>query len=229
MQTEKIRVRDYSLARLIQQIEQGTLRIPRFQRAFIWDRARVRKLFDSMVKEYPIGTLFFWEAPAEYNHFLRNVEALQQPALETQRSYTLILDGQQRLTSIYAVVKGLTVDDEDFGRLVIDLNVEDAHEQDSFSFRNPDNVRWVAVSDVLKANPFDIYENLPEQKQKRRFQECLNLLQNYPFSVVEVSNMGIRETVEIFERINQQGKRLSRYESYCCIGYDRGFRPSREN
>lgn len=212
MQTEKIRVRDYSLARLVQQIEQGTLRIPRFQREFTWDRARVRNLFDSMVKEYPIGTLFFWEAPAKYNHFLREVEALQQPPLEQQKSYTLIIDGQQRLTSIYAVIKGLTVDDEDFGRLAIDLSVDNAHEQDMFSFRDPDNMRWVAVRDLLDTNPFEIYERLSQQKYKLRFQQCLNLLQNYPFSVVEVSNMGLRETVEIFERINQQGKRLSRYD-----------------
>ena len=212
MQIEKIRVEKYSLARLAQEIEQGKLRIPRFQREYIWDRPRVRKLFDSMVKEYPIGTLFIWDAPAKYNHFLRNVEDLKLPPINLQQNYMMIIDGQQRLTSLYAVIKGLAVDDEDFGRLVIDLSVEDAHEQELFSFRSPDNKRWVSVKDLLGPNPFSIYESLSHQNFKPRFERYRSLLTNYPFSVVEVSNMKIGETIEIFERINQQGKRLSRYD-----------------
>ncbi len=165
-----------------------------------------------MVKEYPIGTLFLWEAPAEYNHFLRDSEELKQPPLEKHKNYTLILDGQQRLTSLYAVINGLTVDDEDFGRLVIDLSVEDSHEHEIFSFRKPDNRRWVSVKDLLGPNPIGIYESVSQQEFKPRFERYRSLLMNYPFSVIEVRNMKIGETVEIFERINQQGKRLSRYD-----------------
>ena len=76
MRTEKIKVDRFSLGTFIHDISQGRIRIPRFQREFVWERSRIQKLLDSMYKEYPIGTIFLWEAPAEYNHLLRDIEDL---------------------------------------------------------------------------------------------------------------------------------------------------------
>lgn len=212
MQTEKIRVSPYSFPRLIQDIETGKLRIPRFQREFVWERSRIQKLLDSMCKEYPIGTLFFWEAPSEYNHLLRNVEDLKQPAWRKNESYTFILDGQQRLTSLYATIKGLVIDGENYGKIVVDLGNADPAKL-SFQYRNPDNKRWIAVKDLLdnSDNFLEIYDALTND-YRREFQNYRNLLLKYPFSVVIVNDMDMENAIEIFERINQQGKRLSRYD-----------------
>ena len=114
MKVEKIDVGRSSLASLMHDMKKGRIRIPRFQRIFVWERKRIQELLDSMLKEYPIGTIFLWKAPSEYNHLLRTVDYLNQPPLERFQSYSLLLDGQQRLTSLYAVVNGLTVEEEDY-------------------------------------------------------------------------------------------------------------------
>lgn len=211
MRTEKIKVDRVSLGTLMHQMEQGELRIPRFQREFVWERSRIQKLLDSMYKEYPIGTLFFWQAPKEYNHLLRNVVDLGQPALSSKKSYTFILDGQQRLISLYAVTKGLNFEGEDYGKIVVDLAISDPRKRLSFQYRQPDGSRWIAIRDLLSIDHYSIYDSLSAE-YRQRFVAYRELLNNYPFSVVIVSEMNIEDAIEIFERINQQGKRLSRYD-----------------
>jgi len=212
MRTEKIKVDRFSLGTFIHDISQGRIRIPRFQREFVWERSRIQKLLDSMYKEYPIGTIFLWEAPAEYNHLLRDIEDLGQPPFKSGTGYTFILDGQQRLTSLFAVTQGLTIDGEDYGKIVIDLSNRDPSKL--FQYRTPDNQRWVAVKNLLAPDSevFDIYNDLPNDDYRKLFQQARSLILNYPFSVVVVSSMVLDDAIEIFERINQQGKRLSRYD-----------------
>lgn len=211
MKQDKIKVDQWSLADIVMELTKGKIRIPRFQRDFVWDRKSIQTLLDSMYKEYPIGTLFLWEAPSQYNHLLRNVEDLQQPTWNNDQSYTLILDGQQRMTSLYATVKGLSVNGEDYSKIVVDL-ASFGSDKLPFQYRIPDNKRWVSVSDLLSESIFGIYNGLPNDDHKKAFEEYRNALKNYPFSVVIVKSMEIEDAIEIFERINRQGRRLTRYD-----------------
>ncbi|MEL6407778.1 MAG: DUF262 domain-containing protein [Chloroflexota bacterium] len=200
-----------SLATLMSQIASGEIRVPRFQREFVWERKRIQTLLDSMVKEYPIGTIFLWEAPAEFNHLLRVLDELNQPKIDLSKSYTFILDGQQRLTSLYAVVKGLNIEDENYNKIVVDLAHSDPNKL-PFQYRTANNTRWVSIKDLLDAEIFTIYNQLPSDEYKRNFETFRSLLMNYPFSIVKVTGMDMENAIEIFERINRQGRRLSRYD-----------------
>lgn len=91
---------DYALASLVDSIDMGTIGLPDIQRPFVWKNAKVRNLFDSMYRGFPIGYLLLWETGA--SNGTRTIGAQRKqlsPSL-------LIVDGQQRLTSIYAVVTG---------------------------------------------------------------------------------------------------------------------------
>ena len=55
----------YSLTHLIEDIKHGNIALPDIQRPFVWSAAKVRDLFDSMYRGYPVGTLMLWEAPAQ--------------------------------------------------------------------------------------------------------------------------------------------------------------------
>lgn len=211
MQTDKIRVERKSLGDLILSMEKGTLRVPKFQREFVWERSRVQALLDSMLKSYPIGTLFFWEAPSEFNHMIREADELRQPPLIDGKQYTLILDGQQRLTSLYVVVHGLTIEDEDFSKIVYDLAAPEDRKY-AFIYREPDNSRFISIKDLLSYDIFQQYDSLPNNDFKRNFVTARELLSKYPFSIVTVSEVDLEDAIEIFERINQQGRRLSRYD-----------------
>ncbi len=89
---------------LIEKIDMGILGLPELQRPFIWKDSKVRDLFDSMMLGYPIGYLMLWECPS-YNKKIVIGEGTH--SYESPRE--VIIDGQQRLTSLYAVMKGKKV------------------------------------------------------------------------------------------------------------------------
>jgi len=90
---------------LVSKIERGELRLPEMQRRYVWRAPRVRDLLDSLYRKYPSGSILVWETD-------ENVP-LQDMAIEQQRnpyqSTQLLLDGQQRLTSLAAVIRGKLV------------------------------------------------------------------------------------------------------------------------
>lgn len=93
---------DYDLGSLVKFIALGEIGLPDIQRPFIWKNAKVRDLFDSMYKGYPVGYLLFWQNGLADDRTI-GTDAKQKPPR------LVIVDGQQRLTSLYAVVKGVSV------------------------------------------------------------------------------------------------------------------------
>ena len=94
-----------SVEELVGMIERGELRLPEMQRRYVWRSTRVRDLLDSLYRGYPSGAILLWETD--------DVVPLQEFAVEQQGnpypSTRLLLDGQQRLTSLSAVIRGKTV------------------------------------------------------------------------------------------------------------------------
>ena len=94
---------DYTLQGLIEQIELGIIGLPELQRPFVWKDTKVRNLFDSMYKGFPVGYFLFWaNANVESAKSIGTGSKQKSPNL-------LIVDGQQRLTSLYAVLKAKEV------------------------------------------------------------------------------------------------------------------------
>ena len=89
-----------NIGQLIEKIDTGELGLPELQRPFVWKDTKVRDLFDSMIKGFPIGYLMLWDCPA--------LEKSKTIGIEKHTYATpkqVIIDGQQRLTSLYAVMK----------------------------------------------------------------------------------------------------------------------------
>lgn len=91
-----------SVAELVGMIERGELRLPEMQRRYVWRSTRVRDLLDSLYRGYPSGAILLWDSDERV--------PLQEMAISQQRnplqSARLLLDGQQRLTSLSAVIRG---------------------------------------------------------------------------------------------------------------------------
>src|ERR1035438_564394 len=93
----------YNVGSLLDQIDMGVIGLPDIQRPFVWKNTKIRDLFDSMYRAFPVGYLLFCQsAPAEGSKAIGVDGKQKHPSL-------LIVDGQQRLTSLYAVVKGKKV------------------------------------------------------------------------------------------------------------------------
>src|SRR5437660_4990802 len=94
-----------SVEELVGMIERGELRLPEMQRRYVWRSSRVRDLLDSLYRSYPSGAILLWETG--------ETVPLQEMAVPQQsnpyQSTQLLLDGQQRLTSLSAVIRGESV------------------------------------------------------------------------------------------------------------------------
>ncbi|MBT6561160.1 MAG: DUF262 domain-containing protein, partial [Candidatus Scalindua sp.] len=108
MSTTLFKEVSYSLNKLIQDIEIGEIGLPELQRPFVWTNAKVRDLFDSMYKGFPVGYLLFWANGLEGDHRQIGTDAKQKVAR------LLIVDGQQRLTSLFAVLRGIEIIRENY-------------------------------------------------------------------------------------------------------------------
>ena len=94
---------NYNVNTLVQSIAMGQIGLPDIQRPFVWKNAKVRDLFDSMYRGYPVGYLLFWKnGLAPGNRAIGDDVKQHDPGL-------VIVDGQQRLTSLYAVFTGAQV------------------------------------------------------------------------------------------------------------------------
>src|SRR3990170_2138836 len=91
-----------SVEELVEMIKRGELRLPEMQRRYVWRATRVRDLFDSLYRGYPSGAILIWESEEAVP--LQEFAVKQE--LNPYQSTRLLLDGQQRLTSLSAVIRG---------------------------------------------------------------------------------------------------------------------------
>ena len=127
---------NYSLSKLIHDIDMGEIGLPEIQRPFVWGNTKVRDLFDSMYKGFPVGYFLFWGNGISNGYKQIGENPKQKvPTL-------MIVDGQQRLTSLYAVINGVEVLHEDYRkeRIYIAFNpiTEQFRVTDAASRKNPE-------------------------------------------------------------------------------------------
>ncbi len=104
----------FPMGQLVPMIERGTLGLPELQRPFVWTKIKVRDLFDSLYRGYPIGNFLFWKSPVGGARHIGISGHQTSPEI-------VILDGQQRLTSLYAVLTGKPVIDEHWQKQTIEI------------------------------------------------------------------------------------------------------------
>ena len=211
---------DYSLGKLLHDIDFGDIGLPDIQRPFVWSSARVRDLFDSMYKGFPVGYLLFWA-----NDELVGTKQIGSDGKQHRVPRLLIVDGQQRLTSLYAVLRGATV-----------INAEYKPQRIQIAFRPRDGQFEVADAAIRRDPEFisdlsDLFaggtshsvikgflarltqargvSDEEEEAIARSIDRAFDL-QNYPFTALEISATVDEEQVaDIFVRINSEGVKLN--------------------
>ncbi len=210
---------------ILDQLGDGTLRVPRFQRNFVWERNKILALLDSIFKEYPIGSFFLWETKGKYNLFYRNLPELgiTSPKPMADEKIKFILDGQQRICSLYAAWHGLKVEFKDGNKtklidcsqICLDLDYYQKEPNDDgnrpvFEVKQ-ESSRYIPLYKVLGEDNLRIFRKLSPKRQEV-FMECHRVFTTYPLSVVTVRNVELENATVIFERINQGGKKLSLFD-----------------
>lgn len=179
VEDQRIRVFPDNLSNLMIAVQKGHYRVPQFQREYVWEKTKVMHLFDSIYKEYPIGSFFLWKAGREHNGLFRHSIDQNIPEILEDDNVSFILDGQQRITSLYVTLRGLTANNTDYGRICFDL------QEERFTHREPDNNRYIRVCDMWGADALRLSRKIDEN-YTTAFDRCYRILQTYPVSIVEV-------------------------------------------
>ena len=209
-----------SLLFMISEIERGSVKVPQFQRDFVWSKEKSAQLMDSLLRGFPPGTFILWKT----NEQLRSVRGLgdaKLPSTPTGDSVQYVLDGQQRLTSLFATLKGLNVERagrlDDFGEMYVDL-AADSDEVLVFtdvSHKQPQ--AHISVSDLINRD-FDEMDVSSQYREKVK--NYKQIISSYQCSVVDVLEAKIDTATEIFTRINITGKPLSVFEIMVAKTFD---------
>jgi len=196
--------------------------IPTFQRDFVWGPDNIRKLWDSIYRFYPIGSVLYWVTDS-YLHTHRKLGGFTFPHDEDTvrkfKEWAYILDGQQRATSLLVSMlggKGKVKDNENFDYTLY-FDATDA----SFFFSNELEKRKTKVNptflirlkDVPKGEFLDFYEKISMEKGvneqiKNNIKRLYRIFTDYKLSLIKIQGVEVTEVCEIFERINQEGKKL---------------------
>ena len=96
---------------LFSDIDTGRIKIPKFQRDFVWTKEQTASLIDSLIKGFPIGTFILWKTREELRH-MKNIGNVDLPDVPKGDFIYYVLDGQQRITSLYAIRKGIRITKE---------------------------------------------------------------------------------------------------------------------
>lgn len=211
-----------SFTTLMNDVEHGRIRLPPFQREFVWNPPKVIQLLDSIYKGFPIGSFFYWKADRKYVTLFRDIESLSLPAPAPDHELFFVLDGQQRLTSLWATFKGTIIDGDNYARICLNLDEAAKFEESGreerrsicvFEEADPDNVSLVSIRDILSETKTydDIRDKLPAEK-RRTVSTARDRFRSYAFSVVKIFDLELEDAVEVFQRINQGGRRLTRFE-----------------
>ncbi len=209
-----------SIDQVVKELESGSIALPDIQRPFVWKNTKVRDLLDSMYRGFPFGYILTWKSPAS-----AQTKAIGTDAKQAASPHALVIDGQQRLTSLYAVMTGKPVLDSNFKERKIRIAfhpVSGAFEVADASRKN--NPEWIAsLSDVFTdpQGTFAITKRYLEKLEQAReiddthrqaaqqnIQRLFNL-RNSMLVVLEISAEADEEQVaDIFVRINSKGQNL---------------------
>lgn len=201
---------------LIQEIDMGVLGLPDLQRPFVWKRSRIRDLFDSLYKGFPTGYFLFWNTPKKVDSHSIGSDT------EKRLDQKMIVDGQQRLTSLYAVMKGKPIINEEneqqtikiaFNPMTEEFTVANVSSDNNPAFISNISGIWdpgIGTFDFIKEYIAKVAENRelsPEEESRIASNiQQLDNIKNYQFSVLVLSvDLDVDTVAEVFQRINAGG------------------------
>lgn len=208
------------ISTLITGINQGEVKVPQFQRKFVWKDEQALALLDSIANNYPVGSLLLWRTK-EKLRAERNIGEFRLPSTDDMDPTDYVLDGQQRLTVIYSCLGAA----ESNGGFAVVYDLEDE--------------RFLHLPETLKISQFPLrrmfnttmllnfraaLQTLPNANIfQERLDSIIHAFQEYRVPVVTLKDLSVEEVCPIFERINSSGTKLSTYDLMVAATWNNEF------
>lgn len=221
---------DRKVGNLLNEIVEGKIGLPDLQRPFVWSDSKVRDLLDSMMKGFPVGYVMLWAAPDDYT----NTKSIGNNEKQFKRPVDLVIDGQQRLTSLLAAMTSTKVRDKNFNERPITISFDPLKR--TFQVWTMSTERdYQLIADISKVFEADeshqistfrrkLFERMNEGRKKKdapllsdeeqdAIENNINLLldlRNYTIPTLRILSKADEEDVaEIFRRVNSGGQKLN--------------------
>lgn len=204
------------ISTILSQIDLGSYAMPVFQRGYVWNRDQVRKLMNSLYRGYPIGQLLVWNTATD-----PGISKGDGPL--TPGNVNLILDGQQRMTSLYGIIKGQPpkfFDGNASSFTGLYFNVEDETFEFYMAAKMKNNPSWISVTKLMQQGASEFMQSqMQENPEKVSFwlnhMAVLNRLDSIKKMDIHVQTVSgedktIDVVVEIFNNVNSGGTKLSK-------------------
>jgi len=211
------------LHRLVERVNAGEIKIPKFQRGFVWQKPDVLDLLESLLQGYPIGSLLFWRTEQKLKSE-RHIHGFALPPTPDKYPTNYVLDGQQRLTTIYGVLNYTgPAEQPHILNVVYDLRKQ------QLRHRQPREPTWAlplsVMFDFARFNQFQqALTALPDAVQLNA--EALRVnetFREYQVPVVTLTDRSLDEVCPIFERINSTGTKLTVYDLMVAATFSEEF------
>ncbi|MCP5062245.1 MAG: DUF262 domain-containing protein [Ignavibacteriae bacterium] len=226
LKQNELKTEVYLLQDILKWISEGKLRVPKFQRSFVWDEQQMIDLFESIANDYPIGSLLFWNTDKEYQSF----DNIGPHEINKNQSMpnNYILDGHQRLSTL-------------FGALIKPI---------SSNYKNEDNYwKWEIFYDLKEQNflhrkrtssevyvipiyaMFNTFEFLNATKLISKFEDdaktyikrlesLYNTMRNFRIAVIQIKSEDLDQAIQIFSKLNSTGVTITPVQMYEALTYD---------
>lgn len=217
------------IGEIIPNIAMGDVKIPAFQRGFVWTQDQVIALLDSIYNDFPIGSILLWSSK-ERLRSVRNIAGLLLPNLDPDYPVNYVLDGQQRLSVIYGVFapdKHFDVESEEYSvnadifEVYFDLSSKKfvLKSEVTSSANNFDSLpllkglasggKYLKLSALFSTRELLLHTRQLDDKYLDLVTQVQAKFQSYKVPIVQIKNRTKEEVGKIFERINNTGTKLS--------------------
>ncbi|NJK31149.1 MAG: DUF262 domain-containing protein [Deltaproteobacteria bacterium] len=230
---------------LFRMVEAGTLRVPRFQRPFVWTPEQMRELFDSIERGFPIGPLLMWET-SEPVPSLDKMGAIDLPEPPQGRRVSYLLDGNQRLSTLYSVLRlpssfpHTTAQSTWKWWIYRDLTVPVGHKGGYLHIQPGRSIpaHHMSLRATMRTIDFLGFARGLERSQIRtgqmslleehtehvglieRGEQIANQLKSYKVVTIRIHEGSKDQAVEAFVRLNSKGRAISRDEMVSTLTHD---------
>lgn len=199
---------DLTIRQLLNAVHDGKLRVPAFQRGFVWDANRVAFLMDSLYKRYPIGSLLVWRTRERLKHE-RKLGSFSLPNPEDDYPIEYILDGQQRVTSIFGVFQTDIKPDDDaaWTKIYFDLLANQDIQESQFVALEDNEVdpdRHFSLKTLFDSVSYrQATEGRPAQ-QIRQIDKMQEIFKEAKVPIQMITTEDRTTVAIVFERVNQR-------------------------
>lgn len=220
------------LITLLDEVRRGQILIPAFQRPFVWNDDQRLLLLDSVAKGMPIGSFLVWRTHQHRLETLSSVGPFELPSREEgqQTTRTYLLDGHQRLTTLFTALGWHEDDADEAGQLAtqgarwpIFYDLEE--EEFTLRSRGEPPLTWLPVALLMQPRPLFAYQKkLMEadfHAESDRAEELAIRVKDYQIPVVPLISEDLDLVTDSFVRVNSQGKRMRETHMVRALAYSR--------